>query len=205
MTHKSCNSCAYLLRDKIRNLNCCNAFHDLTDVENIGSHSCGEWEKKEIDLLTAPRRTQDEENDFRGLRDRWRETWTFSDWMVEARREDTSFADEYMIRPQANLPNRDEFPATTRRFDHFILDQVERQSVDIERRFRVKPSYVLMNPRTYDHYRRDLPFHSDGQNIDGLPIITAPHIPDNEAEVVVSLTSRRATDPFNPSSFRGWL
>ena len=204
MTHKSCNNCAYLLSDKSRNLNCCNAFHDLTNVEDITSHSCSEWEKKEINLFTAPRRTQDEENDFRGLRDRWRETWTFSDWMIETRREDTSFADEYMVRPQTNLPSRDEFPATTRRFDYFILEQVERQSSDIERRFRVKPSYILMNPRTHDHYRRDLPFHSDGRKINGLPIITAPHVPDNEVEVVVSLNSRRTTDPFNPS-FRNRL
>ena len=218
MTHKSCNNCVYLLRDKARDLNCCNAFHDLTDVEDIGFHSCSEWEKKEIDLLTQPRRNQDEENDFRGLRDRWRETWTYSDWMIEARREDTSFADEYMIRPQANLsrdeymirpqanlPRADEFPATTRNFSYFISELVARQSVDIECRFRVKPSYILMNPRTYDHYRRDLPFHRDGQTINGMPIITAPCIPDNEVEVVPSLSSRRATDPSNPSSFRGWL
>ena len=177
MTHKSCNNCVYLLSDKNRNLNCCNAFHDLTDVESISSHSCSEWEKKK------------EDNSYSTSIER--ENWG-------------RIAALYTIDPQSNLPRADEFPATTRNFSYFISELVARQSVDIECRFGITPSYVLMNPRTYHHYRRDLPFHRDGQTINGMPIITASCIPDNEVEVVPSLSSHRATDPFNPSSFRGW-
>jgi hypothetical protein len=198
MSNKSCTNCAYLLSDKKRNLNCCNAFHELADVENINSHNCGEWKEKEADLLTAPRRTPDEENRFRRIRDEW-----WGGTVRIARSCDSSFRDEYMIKPQANLPRTDEFPLMPKGFCRFIADSVERQSNEIRSRFNVEPRYALMNPRTYDHYRRELPFERDGQAIEGIPIVVSPRIPDDRVEVVASMDSRKARPPVpNPLRIR---
>lgn len=197
MATQSCSNCTYLLRDNERNLNACNAFHNLDGIADLTSHNCNEWEVDENSPSPIPLigNNIDLQNPFR----RWRRTpeeterlrsdfVSMQDRVIWRR-----FADEYEIRPTANQEALHRLEGE--QYCHSILNKIEAQSTEIQRRFNVKPSYILISPATWTNLRKRIAFSSsiavlnefiNHRTINGLRVITSPHVPDNEVEVAIS-------------------